>query len=71
MNTNFSKREIMTAQRADYFLDMSMSCLYKLTSKGIIPFYKPGGKKIYFLKDDLISWITGGSNSINPLNQKK
>lgn len=39
------------------YLCISKSTLYKHTSDGIIPFYKPNGKLILFSKTDLDQWI--------------
>jgi excisionase family DNA binding protein len=39
------------------YLNLSKSYLYKLTSKGEIGHYKPNGKKIYFTKANLDSWL--------------
>jgi len=39
------------------YLDVSKSHLYKLTHKNLITFFKPNGKKIYFLKSDLRTWL--------------
>jgi excisionase family DNA binding protein len=39
------------------YLNLSQSHLYKLTSQGKITHFKPSGKKLYFKKSDLSSWI--------------
>lgn len=39
------------------YLNVSKSHLYKLTHKNQIPFFKPNGKMIYFLKSDLRKWL--------------
>jgi len=46
-----------TFAEAAKYLDISKSYLYKLTSLGKIPHFKPYGKKIYFRKEDLDEWI--------------
>lgn len=46
-----------TFQEACSYLNFSRSYLYKLTSKNEITHYKPNGKKIYFTKADLDSWL--------------
>ncbi len=38
------------------YLDISKAYLYKLTSENRLACFKPNGKKIYFLKEDLDSW---------------
>lgn len=47
----------MSFTEACKYLNISKSYLYKYTHKHLIPFYKPGGKKIFFSKKDLDAWI--------------
>lgn len=54
---NLENKEIFTIEDAAAYLQLSKSCLYKLTSKREIPFYNPGGKKIYLKKSELQQWI--------------
>ncbi|WP_206684006.1 helix-turn-helix domain-containing protein [Pontibacter beigongshangensis] len=49
--------EILTLDEAAYFLGLSKSQVYKLTSTRQIPYYCPNGKKCYFLKADLSEWM--------------
>ncbi|NRR91414.1 helix-turn-helix domain-containing protein [Winogradskyella undariae] len=57
---NIQQKEILTVEDATVYLQLSKSCLFKMTSKKEIPFYKPGGKKIYFKKSELDEWIFNG-----------
>ena len=50
-------KEFLSFQEACEYLDLSPSFLYKMTSQRRLPFYVPNGKKIYFRKSDLDSWI--------------
>ena len=50
------ERPLSFSEAAEY-LDVSKSHLYKLTHKNLITFFKPNGKKIYFLKSDLRMWL--------------
>jgi excisionase family DNA binding protein len=52
--------EPMTCGEAAKYLKVSPSHIYRLTSQGCIPHYKPNGKKIYFNKEDLDGWIKHG-----------
>ena len=52
-------KEVLTLEEAGYYLGMSKSNLYKLTSRREISFYSPGGKKIYFKKSEIESWVLG------------
>ncbi|HAY34052.1 MAG TPA: helix-turn-helix domain-containing protein [Ignavibacteria bacterium] len=51
------KPKPMTFDTAAEYLGISKSYLYKLTSGGKIPHFKPYGKKIYFEKVSLDKWV--------------
>jgi excisionase family DNA binding protein len=54
---NTNEAVFNTAETCAY-LNISKSTLYKLTSKKTIAFYKPGGKNMYFKKEDLDAFMT-------------
>jgi len=43
--------------KAVRYTGLSKSHIYKLTHQNAIPFYKPEGKRIYFLKSDLDNYL--------------
>ena len=47
----------LTFDEAARYLDVSKSHLYKLTSANKIPHYKPQGKRIYFTRAELDTWL--------------
>lgn len=51
------KKEVLNFSEAAHFLEVSHSHLYKLTSSGGIPAYKPNGKKLYFNRKELETWL--------------
>ncbi|MEO8513455.1 MAG: helix-turn-helix domain-containing protein [Ignavibacteria bacterium] len=51
------KPKPMTFNEAAAYLGISKSHLYKLTSGGKIPIFKPFGKKIYFDKISIDKWV--------------
>lgn len=55
---HISFKEILSFKEALIYMDVSPSFLYKLTSKRIITFFKPSGKRIYFKRSDLDKWMT-------------
>lgn len=55
---NIISEDLLTMDQAADFLKIKKSYLYKLTSDKLIKHYKPGGKKIYFLREDLSNYIT-------------
>ncbi len=54
---NLLQKEVLTTTESAEYLDISESQLYKLTSAEAIPYYKPGGKKLYFRRSELDAWI--------------
>ncbi|MFN4149381.1 MAG: helix-turn-helix domain-containing protein [Candidatus Sericytochromatia bacterium] len=54
---NVLEKEFLTLEEAADYLSLSKSAMYKMTSKKEIPFYNPGGKKIYFKREELNNWI--------------
>lgn len=63
---NILKKEILSLEEAAEYLQLSKSCLYKITSSKEIQHYVPGGKKIYFRREELDSWVLNSKvRSIN------
>jgi len=62
---NILKRDVLNITDAVKYMDISYSHLYKLTSRNIIPYYKPGGKKIYFNRKELDTWLLSNRSSSN------
>ena len=54
----------LTLKEAAEFLDFSRSYLYRLTSQGRVPCYKPEGKRVYFDRAELVNWLK--RNRIQP-----
>lgn len=54
------QKDYLTIKEAAYYLQLSVSCLYKMKDKGELVYYKPGGKIIYLKKSDLDKWIDEG-----------
>jgi len=54
---NIQQKEFLTVEDATVYLQLSKSCLFKMTSNKEIPFYKPGGKKLYFKRSELDEWV--------------
>lgn len=49
-------KRMLNTEEAASFLGMTVDGLRGLTSKKLIPFYKPNGKNIYFDVDELVAW---------------
>lgn len=51
------QKQVLNFNETCNYLELSQSHLYKLTSTGAIPHYKPNGKKIYFQREELDQWL--------------
>jgi len=61
-------KEILSLEEAAQYLQLSKSCLYKMTSRKEVNYYVPGGKRIYFRRSELETWILNSRvNSVNDL----
>lgn len=54
---NLLKKEVLNFNETAIYLEVSHSHLYKLTSTATIPSYKPNGKKLYFNRKEIDSWL--------------
>ena len=54
--TTAGVKRMLNTEEAASFLGMTVDGLRGLTSKKLIPFYKPNGKNIYFDVDELVAW---------------
>jgi excisionase family DNA binding protein len=52
-----SQKTVLTFDEAAEYTGLSKSHLYKLTSTGGVPCYKPTGKRLYFSKAELDNWL--------------
>ena len=57
---HLKKKDRPLFEEAAEYLDVSKSHLYKLTSAGEIPHFKPRGKRLYFKREDLNAWMRRG-----------
>lgn len=52
-----TNKTVLTFDEVASYTGLSKSYLYKLTSGGSIPHYKPNGKQIYFDKSEIDTWL--------------
>ncbi len=57
LETGDASNITFSADAACRYLNMKKSMLYKLTSAKEIPYYKPEGKRIYFVRAELDKWM--------------
>ena len=63
LDQNLILKNVLNFNEAARYLELSHSHLYKLTSAGNIPFYKPNGKKLYFNRAELDTWLLRNRSS--------
>lgn len=54
---NLLKKTTLNFNEACKYLDVSPSHLYKLTSTKQVPHFCPQGKKLYFRREELDTWL--------------
>ena len=54
---NLLQKTVLNFNEACTYLDVSPSHLYKLTSTKYIPHFCPQGKKLYFRREELDTWL--------------
>lgn len=55
--------EVITVKGLSILTGWSKGEIYKKTSKGILPYYKPNGKTIYFKKAEIEKWLLSNRQS--------
>jgi len=55
--------KVLSFEQGCQLLGYKKSYVYKLTHSGIIPFSKPNGKRIFFDREKLESWMLGNASS--------
>ena len=60
-----SQKTVLNFEEVAAYTGLSKSYLYKLTSSGGIPCYKPQGKHIYFNKPEIDKWLLQNRKATN------
>lgn len=50
-------KPFLTVEELASYLGVKTSYIYKMTHNREIPFYKPGGKMIYFNREEIDEWV--------------
>lgn len=70
INSVSSENEILNFNEVRALLKVSKSTLYKLSSSNSIPHFKPTKGKLFFRRKDILTWITGKSETCTISNLK-
>lgn len=60
-----AQKTVLNFDEVAAYTGLSKSYLYKLTSTGGIPCYKPQGKHIYFNKQEIDQWLLQNRKATN------
>jgi excisionase family DNA binding protein len=60
-----SQKTVLNFDEVATYTGLSKSYLYKLTSSGGIPCFKPQGKHIYFSKQEIDQWLLQNRKATN------
>ncbi len=60
-----SQKVVLNLEEVACYTNLSKSYIYKLTSTGGIPCYRPKGKHLYFKKDEIDSWLLQNRKATN------
>jgi len=60
-----SQKTVLNFDEVAAYTGLSKSYLYKLTSSGGIPCFKPHGKHIYFNKQEIEQWLLQNRKATN------
>jgi excisionase family DNA binding protein len=55
--TDIKDKEIMPLEEACVFINMEPAYMYQLIFKKTIPYHKPGGRLVYFERNDLLAFL--------------
>lgn len=53
-------RDFLNSLETAVYLNISLNQLYKLNAAGRIPYYRPTGGKVYYLRSELHDWVLKG-----------
>ena len=68
---NLLQKTTLNFNEACKYLDVSPSHLYKLTSTKQVPHFCPQGKKLYFRRDELDTWLQRNRQSAYDLTAQE
>jgi len=63
---DITQKNVLNFEEAVQYTGMKSSYLYKLTSTGRIPHYKPYGKMIFFSRQELEEFLTRKADKKQP-----
>lgn len=62
---SINSKIIYSIEEVAEYIGVSKGYVYKMTSRGLIPYYKPNGKTLYFKKEEIDDWLLRNRQSTN------
>ena len=53
-------KDYLTIRQASKYLGVTVKTLYKYNMRGVIPYYRPDNKRVYYDRSDLEKYIRKG-----------
>lgn len=66
-----NSKTVLTPDEVSMMYGLSKDYLYHLTSERVIPFHKPNGKKIFFHKEEVETWLMQNRQDTTEETQQK
>ncbi len=63
------KKPFLNIDQASDYLGISKNTLYGYTSKGVVPFYKLQGRRLYFKIEDLNKFVLNSKNRVSSMGE--
>jgi len=62
------QKNVLNIRDLSDYTGYSMSYIYKLTSGGKIPYFKPSGKAVFFERKEIDSWLLTNKKEVKEQN---
>lgn len=59
------QKEVFTIEELSLYTGYTVDYIYKMVHQGILPYSKPNGKKLFFVKEEIISWLSANKHKSN------
>lgn len=60
-----NSKPILTVDELVNYSGYSRSYIYKLVHRNVIPYYKPGGKNLFFKREEIDKWLLQNKSKSN------
>ena len=60
---DITNKNVLTFDEAVEYTGFKKSYLYKLTADNVVPVYRPQGKKLFFRREELESFLTADKSA--------